>query len=54
MLKKIAVIVTYILISFNFNLFAEENKKILKVGLLAPFSGEYRSVNYAIFTTSLR
>ena len=41
MYKKI-IIITYILLSFNFNSFAEENQKSLRVGLLAPFSGEYK------------
>ncbi len=47
MLKKI-VIITYILLSINFNLFAEENKKELKIGLLAPFSGEYKDLGQSI------
>lgn len=47
MLKKI-VIITYILLSFNFNSFADENQKSLKVGLLAPFSGEYKDMGQSI------
>ncbi len=47
MLKKI-VIITYILLFNNFNLFADENKKSLKVGLLAPFSGEYKDMGQSI------
>ena len=47
MLKKI-IIITYILLSFNFNSFADENQKSLKVGLLAPFSGEYKDMGQSI------
>jgi hypothetical protein len=48
MLKKIFTITTYILIFLNFNLFAEENKKSLKIGLLAPFSGDYKELGQSI------
>ena len=47
MFKKI-LLITYILIFFNNNSFAEENKNILRVGLLAPFSGEYRDIGQSI------
>ena len=47
MLKKITII-TYILLFFNFNSFADENEKYLKVGLLAPFSGEYKNLGQSI------
>ena len=47
MLKKI-VIITYILLFYNFNSFADENQKSLKVGLLAPFSGEYKEMGQSI------
>ncbi len=47
MFKKI-ITITYILLFFNFNSFADENKKILKVGLLAPFSGEYKDMGQSI------
>ena len=47
MLKKITII-THILLSFNFNSFADENQKVLKVGLLAPFSGEYKDMGQSI------
>ena len=47
MLKKITTI-TYILLFFNFNSFADENEKYLKVGLLAPFSGEYKNLGQSI------
>ena len=48
MLKKIFTITTYILIFLNFNLFAEENKKSLKIGLLAPFSEDYKELGQSI------
>ena len=38
MKKKFIIIVSYIIIFFNYNLFSNENNKILKVGLLAPKS----------------
>ena len=47
MLKKL-ITFTYILLFINFNSFAEENKKTLKVGLLAPFSGEYKDMGQSI------
>ncbi len=47
MFKKI-VIISYILLSFNFNSFADENQKSLRVGLLAPFSGEYKEMGQSI------
>ncbi len=47
MFKKIFFII-YILISFNNNSFAEENKNLLRVGLLAPFSGQYRDIGQSI------
>ena len=48
MLKIILTFITYILLFINFNLFAEENKKNLKIGLLAPFSGEYQELGQSI------
>ena len=47
MLKKI-VITTYILLFYNFNSFANESQKYLRVGLLAPFSGEYKDIGQSI------
>tara|TARA_B100001093_G_scaffold513127_1_gene584407 strand:+ start:1230 stop:2414 length:1185 start_codon:yes stop_codon:yes gene_type:complete len=45
-LKKLIII--YILFFFNFNSFANENQKSLRVGLLAPFSGEYKDIGQSI------
>ena len=47
MLKKIIIFI-YILLSFNFHSFSDENKRTLKVGLLAPFSGEYKDMGQSI------
>ena len=47
MFKKI-VIITYILLFYNFNSFADENRNNLRVGLLAPFSGEYKDIGQSI------
>ncbi len=44
MKKKILTIITYILIFFNSNLLSDEDNNILKVGLLAPLSGEYKEL----------
>jgi ABC-type branched-subunit amino acid transport system substrate-binding protein len=44
-MKKIFIsIITYILIFFNSSLLSDENNNILKVGLLAPLSGEYKEL----------
>ncbi len=48
MSKKILTITTYILFFLNINSFADENKRHLKIGLLAPFSGEYRDIGQSI------
>ncbi len=47
MLKKI-IIITYILLFCNFNSFANEERNSLKVGLLAPFTGEYKDMGQSI------
>ena len=44
MKKKFITIIAYILIFFNSNLLSNENNNILKVGLLAPLSGEYKEL----------
>ncbi len=44
MKKRITVIIAYILIFFNSNLLSNENNNILKIGLLAPLSGEYKEL----------
>ena len=44
MKNKFITIIAYILIFFNSNLLSNENNNILKVGLLAPLSGEYKEL----------
>ncbi len=54
MKKKNLFIITYLLIFFNSNLFASEDNKILKIGLLTPLSGEYRELgNSFLFSLQL-
>ena len=47
-MKKIFLIISYILISFNSNLLSNENNKTLKIGLLAPLSGEYKDLGNSL------
>ena len=42
--NKLIIIVTYILIFFNFNLSTAENNNELRIGLLAPLSGQYKDL----------
>mgnify|MGYP003324466407 CR=1 FL=1 len=52
--KIIFVFLSYILIFFNTNLFAEKKELELKIGLLAPFSGEYKNLGESLlFSTQL-
>ena len=44
MKNKILLILAYLVIFFNTNLFSDENNKTLKVGLLAPLSGLYKDL----------
>ena len=48
MKNKFISILTYILIFFNSNLLSNENNNILKVGLLAPLSGEYKELGNSL------
>ena len=44
-MKKIIIIfLSYILILFNSNVYANQKAKELKIGLLAPFSGDYKKL----------
>ena len=47
MKKIIFIFITYLLFIFNSYLFAQENNK-LKIGLLAPFTGEYKELGNSI------
>ena len=44
MKNKFIAIVSYLLIFFNSNLLSNENNSTLKIGLLAPLSGEYKEL----------
>ncbi len=48
MKNRIILIITYILIFFNSNLFSNENNNVLKIGLLAPLSGEYKNLGNSL------
>ena len=48
MKKKFVIIITYILIFFNSNALSNENNNILKIGLLAPLSGEYKELGESL------
>ena len=48
MKKKFIIFLSYIIIFFNSNLFSNEKDNILKIGLLAPLSGEYRELGNSL------
>ncbi len=48
MKKKFLIIISYILLFYNSNLLAEEKNGVLKIGLLAPLSGEYRNLGNSL------
>ena len=48
MKNKFILIITYILIFFNSNILSDENKNVLKIGLLVPLSGEYKDLGNSI------
>ena len=48
MKKKILVILSYIILFFNYNVLSNEENKILKIGLLAPLSGEYEELGNSL------
>ena len=48
MKKKFIIFLSYIIIFFNSNLFSNENKQILKIGLLAPLTGEYKELGNSL------
>ena len=54
MSKIVIIFLSYILIFFNTILFSNENNSELKIGLLAPFSGDYKEIgNSILFSTQL-
>ena len=46
--KFITILSYFVLFFLNTNLFCDENKNSLKIGLLAPLSGEYKSLGYSL------
>ena len=48
MKKKLIISIFYIIFVFNSNLFSDENNKTLKVGLLAPLSGQYSEIGNSL------
>ena len=57
MIKKIIIILSYLIIFFNSNLHSNEDNNNLKIGLLAPLTGEYadlRKISSLFITVSLR
>ena len=52
MIKNLITFLYYILIFFNFNLSADEEGNKLKIGLLAPFSGEYKNLGDSILLST--
>ena len=52
MIKNIITFLFYIFISLNCNLMAGENDGKLRVGLLAPFSGEYRNLGESLLLST--
>ena len=45
---KFLLLLTYIIIFFNSNLLSNEKNKILKIGLIAPLSGEYKELGNSL------
>jgi hypothetical protein len=52
MIKIIIIFLSYIFILFNSNLIADENDGKLRVGLLAPFSGEYKNLGESLLLST--
>ena len=50
MKKVFKIILSYLLISFNIYVYSDENKSqnILKIGVLAPLSGEFKSIGESV------
>ena len=48
MIKKFILTIIYLIVFFNSNILSEENKKILKIGLLAPLTGQYSGLGNSI------
>ena len=52
MIKGIITFLFYIFLLFNSNLVADENDGKLKIGLLAPFSGEYKNLGESLLLST--
>ena len=52
MIKSIVTFLSCIFLLFNNNLIAVENDKKLRVGLLAPFSGEYKNLGESLLLST--
>ena len=52
MIKIIITFLSYIFILFNSNLIADENNEKLKIGLLVPFSGEYKNLGESLLLST--
>ena len=52
MIKNIITFLFYIFLLFNTNLVAGENDGKLRIGLLAPFSGEYKSLGESLLLST--
>ncbi len=50
--KIFTILVSYLLIIFNTNILASENNDQLKIGLLAPFSGKYKSLGDSLLLST--
>ena len=52
MIKLIIIFLSYILLLFNANSLANENDGKLRIGLLAPFSGEHKSLGESLLLST--
>ena len=52
MIRTIITFLSYVILLFNNNLVANEIEKKLKVGLLAPFSGEYKNLGESLLLST--
>ena len=50
MKRTTIIIITYIIVIFNSYLSANEVNKTLKIGLLAPLTGEYKELGILYYT----
>ena len=48
MKKKVLILISYIILILNSNLLKADENKILKVGLLAPLTGQYEELGNSL------